>query len=81
MSGEAWAEAEARVMGGLSVGTEEDRPRCLEGEGGAAGDVLPGSPSLDPIMPRVSLYCLCNTRRRHVRQNRHAHTTTTHHQH
>lgn len=73
-SGEAWAEAEARVMGGLSVGTEEDRPRCLEGEGGEAWVVLPGSPSLDPIMPRVSYHCLCNTRRKHVRHNTHTHT-------
>lgn len=58
MSGAAWEEAEARVMSGLSVGTEEDLPRCLEGE---AWVVLSGSPSLDPIMPRVATHCLCNT--------------------
>lgn len=73
MSGEAWEEVDARVGGGLSVGTEDDLPRCLEGE---AWVVLPGSPSLDPIMPRVALHCLCNTRRRHVSHNTHAHTLT-----
>lgn len=66
MSGVAWEEAEARVRSGLSVGTEEDLPRCLEGE---AWVVLSGSPSLDPIIPRVAIHCLCNTRHKHVRHN------------
>ena len=32
LSWEAWVDAEARVRSGLSVGTEDDLPRCLEGE-------------------------------------------------
>lgn len=76
MSREAWEEVEARVMGGLSVGTEEDLPKCLEGEVGEGWVVLPGSPSLDPIMPRVVPHCLCNTRRRKVSYYTHAHTLT-----
>ena len=34
MSGEAWVAAEAMVRSGLSVGTEEDLPRCLDSEDG-----------------------------------------------
>lgn len=75
MSGAAWEEDEARVRGGLSVGTEDDLPRCLEGDEFEAWDVLPGSPSLDPIMPRVAPHCLCNTRPTPVSRSTPAHTT------